>query len=193
MAIQDRPHITVTRASRFRTWLARNPTAIGVWVVFPKSSSGLPGPTYDELVRVALCFGWIDSVPGRVDETHTKMYFSPRKPGSGWAASNKARLAELEAAGLMEPAGIAAVQRAKADGSWSRIDGSEALEVPGDLRAAFRRHAGSKRNFDAFPPGVRRQILQWIEQARTESTRAKRVQQTAELAARNIRANQQRP
>ncbi len=79
-----------------------------------------------------------------------------------------------------------------ADGSWNRIDGSESLTVPPDLAAAFRKHKGAKGYFDAFPPGVRKQILQWIEQARTDATRAKRIAQTAELAAQNIRANQWR-
>lgn len=192
MPLADREHLQVSAAADFRLWLSRNAKSPGVWVVFAKRSSGLPAPTYEELVCEALCFGWVDSVPGKVDETYTKLYFSPRKPGSAWAATNKRRVAELEAAGRMRPAGRAAVERGKADGSWNRIDGSEAQEVPKDLTAAFRRHSGSKRNFEAFPPGVRKQILQWIEQARTPATRSKRIEQTAELAAQNVRANQWR-
>ena len=193
MALHDREHLDVTCADDFGRWLEANGDSPGVWVVYAKKSSGLPAPTYEELVCLALAFGWVDSVPGKVDDIHTKLYFSPRKSGSGWAATNKRRVAELEAQGLMRPRGIAAVARAKADGSWNRIDGSEAAEVPTDLTAAFRRHPGSKVHFEAFPPGVRKQILQWIEQARTTATRDKRVEETARLAAQNIRANQWRP
>lgn len=190
MTLADREHVEVEAAAAFRSWLGRNPASPGVWVVFAKRASGLPAPTYDDLVREALCFGWVDSVPGKVDEHRTKLYFSPRKPGSGWAATNKRRVEELEAQGRMRAAGRRAVERAKADGSWSRIDGSEAFEVPTDLRSAFRRQRGAKANFEAFPPGVRKQILQWIEQARTPATRERRIEETARLAAENRRANQ---
>lgn len=192
MALQDREHIRVSEPDDFRAWLSGNVQSPGVWVIYPKRSSGISGPGYEDLVRDALCFGWVDSISGRVDETHTKLYFSPRKPGSGWAITNKRRVEELEAAGLMQPAGKAVIERAKADGSWNLIDGSETLTVPRDLTSVFSRHKGSRAHFNAFPPGVRKQILQWIEQARTPETRAKRIENTAELAAQNIRANQWR-
>jgi len=193
VSIHDREHLHISSAKEFRKWLSKNGDSPGVWLVFPKKSSGLPTATYDELVREALCFGWVDSVPGKVDAVLTKLYFSPRKPGSGWAATNKQRIMELEKLGLLQAAGREAVERAKQDGSWNLIDGSESLIIPNDLTKAFRRHKGSKAHFEAFPPGVRKQILQWIEQAKTSETRDKRIQQTAELAAQNIRANTWRP
>ena len=81
MGIQDREHIEISAASQFRDWLINNSAvASGVWLVTFKKASGFPAPTYDQLVRAALCFGWVDSVPGKVDELRTKLYFSPRKP-----------------------------------------------------------------------------------------------------------------
>lgn len=158
--------------------------------MFPKPSKAGPrGLTYDALVEEALCFGWIDSRPRAVDGDRTSLWFSPRKRGSAWAATNKARVRRLIAARKMHASGLAAIERAKADGSWSKIDRSEARVEPADLLRAFRRHAGSKRNWDAFPPGVRKQILQWIELAKTPATRDKRIAETARKAARNIRAN----
>jgi uncharacterized protein YdeI (YjbR/CyaY-like superfamily) len=144
------------------------------------------------MVRVALCFGWIDSIPGKVDELRTKLYFSPRKPGSAWSQSNKVRVEELEDQGLMRPAGQAKVDEAKASGMWSKIDEAQNAIVPDDLKAAFETYPGSSANFEAFPRGVRKQILEWITQAKTAPTRQKRIAETAELAGNNIRANQWR-
>ena len=92
----------------------------------------------------------------------------------------------------MKSAGLQVLEQAKADGSWSKLDSSESATIPKDLVAAFRKHPGSKANFDGFPAGVRKQILQWIDQAKTQPTREKRITETASLAAKNIRANQWR-
>jgi uncharacterized protein YdeI (YjbR/CyaY-like superfamily) len=176
----------------WRAWLrANHARPDGIWVVFPKPSKvGPRGLRYDDLIEEALCYGWIDSRPRTVDSDRTSLWFTPRKKGSVWAATNKARVERLMAEGRMAAPGLATVDRAKADGSWSKIDGSEAYIEPDDLLRAFRRHAGAKRSWDGFPPGVRKQILQWIELAKTPATREKRITETAEKAARNIRANQ---
>ena len=94
-------------------------------------------PSYEELVLEALCFGWVDSRPGRVDDLRTKWYICPRKKGSGWAATNKARVEILLAEGPMAPAGKASIDQDKADGSWTLLDASEEGLVPDDLSAAF--------------------------------------------------------
>jgi len=193
MGIHDREHLEVKSLRTLAAWYSKNHSkSPGLWVVTYKKSAGEPAPTYDELVRLALCYGWIDSVPGKVDELRTKLYFSPRKKGSGWSASNKARIKELLASGKMKAPGLKVLEQAKADGSWNKLDSSESATVPKDLIAAFRKHPGSKANFDAFPAGVRKQILQWIDQAKTAPTREKRITETASLAAENIRANQWR-
>ena len=90
----------------------------------------------------------------------------------------------------MAPPGLAKIEAAKADGSWSALDAVDALEIPPDLAAAFRKHAGSKKYFDAFPRSVKRGILEWVCSAKKPETRAKRIDETASLAARNERANQ---
>lgn len=190
----DAPHIHPADRSAWRTWLiANHASAEGAWVVTYKKSARKPSPSYEELVREALCFGWIDSRPGRVDEERTRLYFCPRKPGSGWAATNKARILELEAQGLMMPAGRAVIEAAKADGSWTRLDRSEAVITPPALAKAFRAYPGSKRNFDAFPPGVRKQLIFWVDDAKREQTRDTRADEVARLAQQNIRANQWQP
>jgi uncharacterized protein YdeI (YjbR/CyaY-like superfamily) len=180
----------LTRAE-WRAWLeANHGRAEGVWMISYKKAARKPAVTYDEAVEEALCFGWVDSQDRGLDELRTMQYFTPRKPGSGWARSNKDRVDRLTAAGLMHPAGLAKVEEAKRDGSWTRLDAVELLEIPPDLAKALKAHAGAGKNFDAFPKSVRRSILEWIAQAKKPETRAKRVEETAEMAARNERANQ---
>ena len=192
MGIHDREHLEVTNAKQINAWLRKNhPTSPGLWVVTYKKATGKPAPTYDEIVRAALCWGWVDSIPGKVDEDRAKLYISPRKPKSAWSQSNKVRVAELIKDGSMQPAGLAKIEEAKASGTWTLIDSAQNTEIPKDL-AAFKKLKGSKENFEAFPRGVRKQILEWIAQAKTDATREKRVLETATLAQKNIRANQWR-
>jgi uncharacterized protein YdeI (YjbR/CyaY-like superfamily) len=143
-------------------------------------------------VEEALCFGWVDSKPGKIDEERSSLYFAPRKPKSGWSKPNKVRIERMIAAGLMTPAGLAKIETAKKDGSWEKLDGVEMLEVPPDLEQAFKQFKSSKANFEAFPRSVKRGILEWIVQAKKPETRAKRVEETVRLAAENKRANQWR-
>jgi uncharacterized protein YdeI (YjbR/CyaY-like superfamily) len=137
-----------------------------------------------------LCVGWIDSKPGKLDRRRTALLCTPRKPGSGWSKVNKDRLERLLADGLVRPAGIAIIEAAKADGSWTMLDEIDALTVPDDLAAALAAIESAQRHFDAFPPSARRGILEWIAQAKTEPTRRKRIDETARLAGENRRANQ---
>jgi uncharacterized protein YdeI (YjbR/CyaY-like superfamily) len=123
-----------------------------------------------------------------VDDERIMNLITPRKPGSAWAASNKQRVAKLEPAGLMAAAGRRVVETAQGDGSWSRYDSAETLEIPADLKAALAVHAPAARNFDAFTDAAKRAILRWLIDAKRPETRAKRVDETAQLAARNEKA-----
>jgi uncharacterized protein YdeI (YjbR/CyaY-like superfamily) len=116
----DDPDLFVASRAQWREWLATNhASSSGVWAVTLKKSTGRQTVTYDDLVEEALCFGWVDSVVRRVDEELTGMRFTPRKPKSNWSASNRARVERLEAEGLMSDAGRAAVEAAKARGTWA--------------------------------------------------------------------------
>jgi uncharacterized protein YdeI (YjbR/CyaY-like superfamily) len=113
----------------------------------------------------------------------TMLWFAPRKPGSGWSRPNKARIERLTAAGLIAPAGQALIDAAIADGSWTLLDAVEDLVVPDDLAAAFAARPGSRDTFESFPRSVKRGDLEWIAQAKRPETRAKRVNELADLAA----------
>ncbi len=183
----------LTRAE-WRAWLEQHHgRAEGVWLVSYKQATDKPRVTYDEAVEEALCFGWVDSKGNKLDEERSMLWFAPRKLGSGWSRPNKERVERLIAAGLMTPAGMAKIEAAKADGSWSLLDAVENLEIPPDLAEALDAYPPAATNFAAFPPSAKRAILQWIVQAKTPATRAKRIAETARLAQENKRANQWRP
>lgn len=179
-----------TRAE-WRAWLEQNHGRTeGVWLVTYKKATGKPRVEYAEAVEEGLCFGWVDSKPGKLDAERSVLWFAPRKPGSRWSGPNKERVARLTAAGLMAPAGLAKVEAAKQNGTWSALDAVEALEVPPDLARALAERPPAAVNFGAFPRSVKRGILEWIVAAKRAETRAKRVEETARLAAENQRANQ---
>ena len=192
--MDDAEVVEVRDRAGLRRWLARHHTRdAGVWLTIHKRSSTSGTLGYEEAVREALCYGWIDSTARRLDDERYRLWFAPRKPRSGWSALNKRRVQELVADGSMAAPGLAAIEAAKADGSWNRLDRSDSLEEPDDLEAAFDRHPGSRAHWDGFPPSVRKQILEWIYTAKRETTRATRVEETATLAARGERAHQWRP
>ena len=93
----------------------------------------------------------------------------------------------------MRPAGLAKIEAAKLDGSWTLLNAVEALEVPDDLEKALKGFPNASTNFAAFPRSVKRGILEWIVQAKRPETRAKRIEETARMANENVRANQWRP
>jgi uncharacterized protein YdeI (YjbR/CyaY-like superfamily) len=192
-AFDDAPLVQCENRAEWRAWLeANHATATGAWLVTWRRGAGHPVLDYEDGVEEALCFGWIDSRGGRVDEQRSKLYYAPRKARSGWARTNKARVERLLAAGLMAPAGKAAIERAKANGSWTMLDDVENGVVPDDLRAALAAHPPAEEHWATFPPSARRVILEWVRQAARPETRAARIAETAERAARNERANQPR-
>lgn len=183
----------LTRAA-WRAWLeAHHARDSGIWLVYFKKASGQPRVPYADAVEEALCFGWVDSTQRKLDDDRSMLYFAPRKKGSGWSKVNKARIERLMADGRMAPAGLAKIEAAKADGSWELLDAVEALKIPDDLARAFDAYPGSRQHFEAFPPSAKRALLGWIVLAKRPETRAKRVDETARLAADNIRANQWQP
>jgi len=177
----------------WRAWLAANHTRQdGAWLVTYKKATGKPRVEYDAAVEEALCFGWVDSKPQKLDEERSLLWFAPRKGGTGWSRPNKERIERMLAEGKMAPAGVAKVEAAKADGTWTLLDEVETLTIPADLAAALAAQPPAAENFEGFPRSVKRGILEWIVQAKRPETRAARVAETARLAAEGKRANQWR-
>ena len=180
--------------SSWRRWLEKNHvTAKNVWLLLHKKSSAESSVTYAEAVEEALCFGWIDSKPNKRDEHTYVQFFSERKAKSVWSKINKARIKQLMKDGKMTAAGLAKIEQAKADGSWKTLDEIEELIMPVGLQQAFKKNKKAATNFAAFPPSAAKAIYQWIVSAKTDATRDKRIAETVEQAALNIRANQWKP
>jgi len=192
-AYDDADLVEPGTVEEWSAWLAaHHADRSGVWLVSARTATGR-AVDYDTAVVEALRYGWVDSVQRVLDEERSMQWFAPRRERSGWASSNKLRIERLEREGRLEPAGRAAVEAARANGSWSLYDEVENLVVPDDLAAAFAAHPGSREHWDGFPPSARRAVLAWIVQARRPATREKRVREAAEKAARGERAHQPVP
>jgi uncharacterized protein YdeI (YjbR/CyaY-like superfamily) len=175
----------------WRRWLARHhATSPGIWLVFDKKASRSDRLAYADAVEEALCFGWVDSLVRTLDTARYVQLMTPRKPKSTWSRSNKERIERLTALGVMAEAGIAAVERAKANGSWSSLDHVAALTVPDDLAAALAASPEASANFAAFSRSARFGYLHWISQAVRPETRARRVAEVVRHAAANRKARQ---
>jgi uncharacterized protein YdeI (YjbR/CyaY-like superfamily) len=187
--LADRPRFHADDVGRWRAWLAEHhATSDGVWCVRWKPATGRPTFTYEEMVLEALAVGWIDGQAWAPDPDTTMQWFTPRRPGSGWSGPNKERVARLEAAGLMQPAGAAVVAAAHTDGSWTLLDDVEALVVPDDLTAALDALPGARAHWDGFSRSARMAVLRWLVDARRDATRAARVAEAARRAAEGVPA-----
>jgi uncharacterized protein YdeI (YjbR/CyaY-like superfamily) len=155
-----------------------------------KKDSGVPCVTYVEIVEEALCFGFIDSKPNVFDPEFSVIYVCERKLKSVWSNTNKIRVERLIKEKLMTPAGLEKIKIAKQNDSWDAITSSQNYEMPSGLTKALAKNKPAKKYIELFPPGVKRQIYQWIELAKTEETKNKRIHETVSLTEKNIRANQ---
>jgi uncharacterized protein YdeI (YjbR/CyaY-like superfamily) len=181
--------LEITDVTELAAWLAEHhASASGVWLVtWKRTTDPERHVPYEAVVRECLCVGWIDGQARGVDARRSAIRLTPRRPGSGWARTNKQRVVELEAAGLMLPRGQAVVDEARASGAWSLLDGAEALAEPPDLAAALDADPEARRQWDAFPRSPRRAALVWVGSAKRPATREKRVAEIAERASRGLR------
>lgn len=189
VAPDGRPMVGPLDRAGWRAWLiANHASSKGVYLVSWRRPTGRESVPYEDAVEEALCVGWVDSTGRVIDEERSIQWFAPRRPRSAWARSNKERVARLIAAGLMLPAGQAAIDQAKANGMWTLLDDVENLVVPDDLAAALAGTGSARANWDGFSPSARRMMLGWVVQARRSETRADRIARIADGASRNEKA-----
>jgi uncharacterized protein YdeI (YjbR/CyaY-like superfamily) len=178
----------------WRAWLQKNgQEKKNVWLLLYNKQSGKPTLTMPEAVEEALCFGWIDSKANKRDEESRYQSFAKRKPGGTWSKINKARVKQLINEGLMQETGMEMIRIAKKNGSWTKLDTIDRLEIPDDLQKALNKNKTALQHFNAFPPSSKKIILLWISTAKTEVTRSKRIAEAVTLAAVNKRANHYQP
>ncbi|MCB0811504.1 MAG: hypothetical protein KDB96_19675, partial [Flavobacteriales bacterium] len=145
--LDDLEQVQVHSRAELRAWLRKNHTrTTGVWLVSYKKSVPAKYLDYASIVEEALCFGWIDSTARGLDEERSMLHFCPRKPGSAWSKVNKERIERLVASGRMTKAGLAKIEAAKKDGSWTALDAVEALVVPTDLQRALAANKNAKKH-----------------------------------------------
>ncbi|MFC0447228.1 YdeI/OmpD-associated family protein [Rhodococcus jostii] len=177
-------------SAEWRAWLAENCRSENeIWLVIHHKNSGTPSVRYHEAIEQALCFGWIDGVHRSRDADSSQLRFTPRVVRSSWSTVNRQRAASMIEQGLMTEHGFAAIELAKAKGTWENTANGDSAVVPDDLQAAFDRNESARTNFEKFPPSSTRLILEWIASAKKPETRLRRIDRTVTLAAMNIRAN----
>lgn len=170
----------------FEAWLAeQHARSDGIWIKFAKKASGIPTVVYAEAVQSALKYGWIDGQVKRLDEDHYVQRFTPRRARSKWSKINCAKAEALIASGAMQLAGLAEVERAKADGRWdAAYDAPSTATVPEDLRAALDRDRAASDFFETLDANNRYAILHRIQDAKKPETRARRIEKFVAMLSR---------
>jgi uncharacterized protein YdeI (YjbR/CyaY-like superfamily) len=182
--------LVVDSAAEWERWLEANhgSTTEGVWLRLPHKKSTVPGPSYVEAVEVALCFGWIDGQGRGHDGSSSLQRFTPRRARSNWSRINTERAERLVAEGRMRPAGLAEIERAKADGRWAAAyDPPSKAEVPDDFLAELAKHPKAAAFYATLDRRNTYPIAYRLQTARTPATRAKRLQAIVEQLERGER------
>jgi uncharacterized protein YdeI (YjbR/CyaY-like superfamily) len=179
--------LIVADSSAWRAWLQTHcEEDLGVWLVLAKKGNSEPTTlTYDQALEEALCHGWIDGQVKRRDERTYRQRFTPRRPRSPWSKRNVGIVERLLGEGRMQPAGLAAVTRAKEDGRWeAAYQGQRTIEVPADLAAALAANPRAQAMFDVLTSQNRYAVLYRIHAAKRSDTRIRRVESFVEMLAR---------
>jgi uncharacterized protein YdeI (YjbR/CyaY-like superfamily) len=183
----ERPELYFKTEAEWRAWLLKNHNSIpqGVYLIFYKLETDKPTMRWEEAVKVALCFGWIDSTVKSLGNGKRRQYFCPRKSKSTWSAINKNYIIELQQKGLMHESGIQVIDAAKKNGSWSALDEVENMIIPKDLKEAFNKHPDAFSNYMNFSRGYRKSYLYWLFNAKREETRNRRIREIIRLCKAN--------
>ncbi|QXP69243.1 YdeI/OmpD-associated family protein [Polaribacter sp. R2A056_3_33] len=173
----------------WRNWLSKNYNlSKGVYLIFYKVENIEESMRWEEAVKVALCFGWIDATVKSLGDGKRRQYFCPRKQKSIWSAVNKNYIQNLITDNLMHQSGLDIIEIAKQNGSWTALDAVEKGIIPDDLQLAFDKNEIAFTNFRNFAPSYRKQYLYWIHQAKRETTRKNRIIEIIRLCSKNIKS-----
>jgi len=180
----ERPATFFDSAEEFRVWLeANHATATELWMGLNKRHVVPRGLTWEEAVREALCYGWIDSMAQRIDDDAVRQRWTPRKPGSNWSTINITAVEELTAAGRMRPAGLAAFERRREDRSGIYAYETRERTWPAEYEATLRADPTASAFWDAATPSYRKIATNWVVTAKQQATRDKRMAQLVDDCA----------
>lgn len=189
----ERPQLYFPRDIEWREWLHLHHKAYpqGVHLIFYKLELNTPTMRWEEAVKVAISYGWIDSTVKSLGGGKRQQYFCPRNPKSTWSALNKRYVDELHSAGLIHESGWELIQLAKETGTWSAMDEVENLVIPPDLSAAFKQHPNAWEHYKKLTPGYQKGYLSWLYQAKRESTREKRISEIINFCKLGLKSRTQ--
>jgi uncharacterized protein YdeI (YjbR/CyaY-like superfamily) len=161
---------------RWRDWLKKHhDSEAEVWLIFHKKHTGKPSVAYKDALDQALCYGWIDSLIKRIDDDRYARKFTPRKARSNWSSINVKRYNELRAAGRLASPGLA-----RSPDGQPVVDGSRSTSFPSDIEKEIRKNVKAWTFFERLAPSYRRLYVRWIDDAKREETRQRRVEQVIE-------------
>ena len=177
----------------WKKWLSKNySSSNGVYLIFYKVENEEPSMRWEEAVKVALCYGWIDSTVKSLGNGKRRQYFCPRNPKSVWSALNKKYIKDLSAKNLMHKSGIDIIKIGKKNGSWTALDHVEKGIIPEDLQTEFNKNQIAFENYKNFAPSYRKSYLYWLNQAKRETTRQKRITEIIFFCEANIKSRDTR-
>jgi len=173
----------VRTLTQWRDWLAKHhPSESEVWLIFYKQHTGVASIEYKDALDEALCFGWVDSLVKRLDDRRFARKFTPRRADSRWSDVNRKRYAELQAEGRLKAPGMERAPTSR--GSAARPPRMEMpAKLPAYIQAALKKNAAARRHFDALPVSQRRRYFAWIESAKREETKLRRLAEAIRLLA----------
>jgi uncharacterized protein YdeI (YjbR/CyaY-like superfamily) len=171
------PQLSFASAADWEAWMeANHHSSGGVWLKLAKKGSGIPSVTLAEALDVCLCFGWIDGLRRALDDDYYLQRYTPRRPRSKWSKINVEKVEALTAAGRMRPAGLAEVERAKADGRWdAAYESPKRIGVPDDLERELAARPAAREFFEGLDSRNRYAILYGLNDAKRPETRARRL------------------
>jgi uncharacterized protein YdeI (YjbR/CyaY-like superfamily) len=193
--VTELAELLVQDAKAWRAWLeSHHADHPGVWLVLHKKGGQTTTLTYAQALDEALCFGWIDGQIGRRDEGSYRQRFTPRRPNSPWSARNVEYVARLTEAGRMQPAGIAAVDAAKAQGRWqAAYRGQADMQIPADLAEALAANAAAAATFEGLDAANRYSIVYRLNAVKRQATRVRKLTEYIDMLARGESLHARKP
>ena len=185
----EKPLLYFKNHTEWRFWLQENHSVFnGVYLVFYKVENEEESMRWEEAVKVALCFGWIDATVKSLGNGKRQQYFSPRKPKSVWSGLNKKYIKELVKNNFMHQSGLDTINIGKKNGSWTALDAVEKGIIPKELQQEFDKNKIAFINYQNFAPSYRKSYLYWLHQAKRETTKKNRIIEIIRLCAANIKS-----
>ena len=182
------PELYFKTDTEWREWLHKNhDVSNGIYLILYKVENQEVSMRWEEAVKVALCYGWIDSTVKSLGNGKRRQRFSPRNPKSVWSALNKRYIKELTTNNLMHESGFKIIETGKLNGSWTALDTVEKGIIPEVLQLAFDKNPIAFNNYNNFAPSYRKGYLYWFNQAKREETRQKRITEIIKLCEANIK------